>query len=94
MLVEVELDLLIGNVDAELFKRILFEVFKTKDVKNPNVQPFVISAEMYRICTLDSPALFGYFTSASTPQLLQKHNYYMFGLSRLGVSNWAGSPPV
>lgn len=41
MLIEVELNLLVGNVDTELFERISFEIFKTKDIKNSNIQSFI-----------------------------------------------------
>lgn len=37
VLVEVELKLLVGNVDAELFKRVAAEVLKTKDIQDPHV---------------------------------------------------------
>ncbi len=37
VLVEVELDLLIGDVDAELLKRVPLKVFKAKDVQNTDV---------------------------------------------------------
>lgn len=43
MLIEVELNLFIGNVDAELFKRIFFEILKAKDIQNSNVQTIIIS---------------------------------------------------
>lgn len=43
MLIEVELNLFIGNVDTELFKRIFFEILKAKDIKNSNVQTVIIS---------------------------------------------------
>lgn len=43
MLIEVELNLFIGNVDAELFKRIFFEILKAKDIQNSNVQTIVMS---------------------------------------------------
>lgn len=42
MLVEVELNLLIGNVDAQLLKRVLLEVLKAKDVQDADVQALVI----------------------------------------------------
>lgn len=42
VLVEVELDLLVGDVDAELLERVLLEVLKTKDVQDANVQALVI----------------------------------------------------
>lgn len=38
MLVEVILELLIGIVDAELFKTVPLEVLKPEDVKDPNGQ--------------------------------------------------------
>ena len=37
MLVEVVVKALIGVVDAELFKTVLGEVFKTKDIQHSNV---------------------------------------------------------
>lgn len=37
VLVEVELDLLIGDVDAELLKRVPLKVFKAKHVQNTDV---------------------------------------------------------
>lgn len=43
MLIEVELNLFIGNVDTELFKRIFFEILKAKDIKNSNVQTIIVS---------------------------------------------------
>lgn len=43
MLIEVELNLFIGNVDTELFKRVFFEILKAKDIKNSNVQTIIIS---------------------------------------------------
>lgn len=43
MLIEVELNLFIGNVDTELFKRIFFEILKAKDIKNSNVQTVIVS---------------------------------------------------
>lgn len=46
MLVEVKLDLLVGNVDAELLERVLLEVFKTKYVQDADVKALVVlSAE-------------------------------------------------
>lgn len=42
MLVEVELDLLVGDVDAQLLKGVFLEVFKTKDVQDADVKAFVI----------------------------------------------------
>ena len=45
MLIEVELDLLVGNVDAELLEGVLLKVLKAKDVQDPNVQPFVFLTE-------------------------------------------------
>lgn len=42
MLVEVKLDLLIGDVDAELLERVLLEVLKTEDVQDADVQALVI----------------------------------------------------
>lgn len=38
MLVEVILELLVGIVDAELFKTVPLEVLKPKDVKDPDGQ--------------------------------------------------------
>lgn len=43
MLIEVELNLFIGNVDTELFKRIFFEILEAKDIKNSNVQTVIVS---------------------------------------------------
>lgn len=37
MLVEVELDLLVCDIDAQLFKRVLLEVFKSKDVQDSHI---------------------------------------------------------
>ena len=37
MLVEVKLDLFISNVDAQLLKGVLLEVFKSKDVQDSNI---------------------------------------------------------
>ncbi len=37
LLVEVELELLVGHVDAELLKRIGSNVLKAKDVQNTNI---------------------------------------------------------
>lgn len=42
VLVEVKLDLLVGNVDAELLKRVLLEVFKTKYVQDADVKALVV----------------------------------------------------
>lgn len=42
VLVEVKLNLLIGDVYAELLKRVLFEVLKPKDVQDADVQALVI----------------------------------------------------
>lgn len=42
VLVEVELDLLVGDVDAQLLKGVFLEVFKTKDVQDADVKAFVI----------------------------------------------------
>ena len=42
MLVEVKLDLLVGDVDAQLLERVLLEVLKTKDVQNADVQALVV----------------------------------------------------
>jgi len=41
VLVEVELDLLIGDVDAELLKRVPLKVFKAEDVQDADVQTLV-----------------------------------------------------
>lgn len=38
MLIEVILELLVGIVDAELFKAVPLEVFESEDVKDPNGQ--------------------------------------------------------
>lgn len=45
VLVEVELDLLIGDVDAELLKRVPLKVFKAEDVQDADVQTLVFLAE-------------------------------------------------
>ena len=37
VLVEVELDLLVCDIDAQLFKRVLFEVLKSKDVQDSHI---------------------------------------------------------
>lgn len=42
MLVEVKLDLLVGNVDAELLEGVLLEVFKTKYVQDADVKALVV----------------------------------------------------
>ena len=42
VLVEVELDLLVGYVDAELLERVLFKVLKAKDVQDADVQAIVV----------------------------------------------------
>lgn len=42
VLVEVELDLLVGDVDAELLEGVLLEILKTKDVQDADVQAFVV----------------------------------------------------
>lgn len=42
VLVEVKLDLLIGNVDAELLERVPLEVLKAEDVQDADVQALVI----------------------------------------------------
>ena len=44
MLIEVELDLFVGDVYAQLFKRIPFEIFKAKYVKDSN-SVIIISAK-------------------------------------------------
>lgn len=41
VLVEVELDLLVGDVDAKLLEGVLLEVLKTKDVQDANVQTLI-----------------------------------------------------
>jgi len=38
VLVEVKLQLFVGNIDAELLKRVLPEVLETKDVQDSNLQ--------------------------------------------------------
>lgn len=45
VLVEVELDLLIGDVDAELLKRVPLKVFKAEDVQDADVQTLVFLPE-------------------------------------------------
>ena len=42
MLVEVELDLLVGDVDAQLLERVLLEVLEAEDVQDADVQAFVL----------------------------------------------------
>lgn len=42
VLVKVKLDLLVGNVDAELLERVLLEVLETEDVQDADVQALVI----------------------------------------------------
>lgn len=37
MLVEVKLDLLVCDVDAQLFKRVLFEIFESEDVQDSDI---------------------------------------------------------
>lgn len=46
MLVEVELELLIGNIDAQLLKGIGAEVLKAKNVQNANVVQLERSIKM------------------------------------------------
>lgn len=41
VLVEVKLDLLVGDVDAELLEGVLLEVFKTKNVQDADVEAFL-----------------------------------------------------
>ncbi len=41
MLVEVVLNLLIGNVDAQLLKGVSLEVLKAKDIKNAYGETFI-----------------------------------------------------
>ncbi len=36
MLIEIELQLFIGNIDTQLFKGILLKIFKTKDIQDSN----------------------------------------------------------
>lgn len=45
VLVKVELDLLIGDVDAELLKRVPLKVFKAEDVQDADVQALVFLPE-------------------------------------------------
>jgi len=52
VLIEVELNLFIGNVDTELFKRILLEILKAKDIKNSNVQTLIASTVKINYLTL------------------------------------------
>lgn len=42
MLVEVELDLLVGDVDAQLLERVPLEVLKAKNIQDANVQARVV----------------------------------------------------
>ena len=42
VLVEVKLDLLVGDVDAELLERVLLEVLETEDVQDADVQALVV----------------------------------------------------
>lgn len=49
VLVKVELDLLIGDVDAELLKRVPLKVFKAEDVQDADVQTLVfLSGKKYK----------------------------------------------
>lgn len=49
VLVEVELDLLIGDVDAELLERVPLKVLKAEDVQDPDVQTLVVlSTEKFK----------------------------------------------
>lgn len=43
MLVEVKLDLLVCDVDAQLFKRVLLEVFKSKNVQDSHIHAALCS---------------------------------------------------
>lgn len=42
VLVEVKLDLLVGDVDAELLERVFLEVLKAEDVQDADVQALVL----------------------------------------------------
>lgn len=42
VLVEVELDLLVGDVDAQLLEGVLLEVLETEDVQDADVQALVV----------------------------------------------------
>lgn len=42
MLVEVELDLLVGNVDAQLLERVPLEVLKAENIQDADVQALVL----------------------------------------------------
>lgn len=42
VLVEVELDLLVGDVDAELLERVPLEVLEAEDVQDADVQALVV----------------------------------------------------
>lgn len=42
MLVEVKLDLLVGDVDAELLEGVLLEVLEAEDVQDADVQALVV----------------------------------------------------
>ena len=48
VLVEVELDLLIGDVDAELLERVLLEVLEAEDVQDAHIHPTVCGAGQRR----------------------------------------------
>lgn len=70
MLIEVELDLLVGNVDAELLKRIFLEVFKPKDIENPNVQSLITSTEKAQYVYYSSPQFQHHSCFNNTPNAL------------------------
>ena len=48
MLVEVVLNLFVGNVDAQLLEGVDLEVLKAKDVKDPNCETLISKAEKNR----------------------------------------------
>lgn len=69
MLVEVVLDLLVGNVDAQLFKGVALEVLKAKDVQQARHQE-VIPAQSIAI---NNERLSQTFTP--DPNEMEKRNY-------------------
>lgn len=48
VLIEVELNLLVGDVDAELLKRVVLEVLEAEDVQDADVLFFVFLSEKGR----------------------------------------------
>lgn len=45
MLVEVKLDLFVGNVDAQLLERVLLKVLEAKNIQDANVQALIVLSE-------------------------------------------------